>query len=89
MIERKRIEEAVVLEVEKLLAEETGKHRDVALQDGLTDSGLDSLAFAVLVTRLEESLGFDPFLALEEEIYPRTVAELADIYFDHQVESPA
>lgn len=79
-VDRKNIEDVILREVVKLLEEEKGDHVDVGLQDGLVESGMDSLAFAVLVTRLEDLLGLDPFLALEEDIYPRTVAELVDVY---------
>lgn len=46
----------------------------------LLDSGLDSLGFAVLVARLEEQLGYDPFSLLDEPVYPRTYGEFLDIY---------
>jgi acyl carrier protein len=42
----------------------------------LLETGLDSLGFAVLVTRLEEELGYDPFTLCSRAIYPiRSVAE--------------
>ncbi|MFC3688866.1 acyl carrier protein [Aquipuribacter hungaricus] len=46
----------------------------------LLDTGLDSLGFAVLVTRLEDSLGYDPFTDLEDAVYPRTVGEFVAVY---------
>lgn len=46
----------------------------------LLDSGLDSLGFAVLVARLEEELGYDPFVMMEEPVYPRTLGEFVSIY---------
>jgi len=48
----------------------------------LLDSGLDSLGFAILVARLEEELGFDPFVEMEEAVYPTTFAEFVSIYDD-------
>jgi acyl carrier protein len=51
----------------------------------LLDSGLDSLGFAILVARLEEELGFDPFVEMEEAIYPTTFAEFVKIYDDRSV----
>lgn len=52
------------------------------LEDGtvLLDTGLDSLGFAVLVTRLEDALGYDPFTDLEDAVYPRTVGEFVSVY---------
>lgn len=46
----------------------------------LLQTGLDSLGYAVVVTRLEQTLGYDPFLLLEEPVYPRTVGEFVAIY---------
>ncbi len=46
----------------------------------LLESGLDSLGFAVLVTRLEEDLGYDPFTLMEEPVYPRTLGDFVAIY---------
>lgn len=46
----------------------------------LLDSGLDSLGFAVLVTRLEEDLGYDPFTIMEDPVYPQTLGEFVAIY---------
>lgn len=53
-----------------------------ALRDDtvLLASGMDSLGFAILVARLEESLGFDPFIILSEPTYPRTFGEFVRIY---------
>ena len=46
----------------------------------LLESGLDSLGFAILVARLEEELGYDPFSIMEEPVYPRTLGEFVTIY---------
>jgi acyl carrier protein len=46
----------------------------------LLESGLDSLGFAVLVVRLEETLGYDPFVLMSEPVYPKTFGEFLDIY---------
>jgi hypothetical protein len=49
----------------------------------LLRSGLDSLGFATLVARLEETLGYDPFTLMEQPVYPRTVGEFIAIYERH------
>jgi len=49
----------------------------------LLESGLDSLGFAILVARLEEELGRDPFTEMEDVIYPRTLGEFVAIYQQH------
>ena len=46
----------------------------------LLDSGLDSLSFAIVVTRLELSLGVDPFSADEEAPFPITFGEFVEFY---------
>ena len=46
----------------------------------LLESGLDSLGFAILVARLEEEFGYDPFSIMDEPVYPRTLGEFVSIY---------
>ncbi len=46
----------------------------------LLQSGLDSMGFAVLVTQLEVDLGYDPFVLMEEPVYPRTLKDFVDMY---------
>lgn len=50
----------------------------------LLESGLDSLGFAVLVARLEEELGYDPFLLMTEPVYPQTFGEFLELYERHK-----
>jgi acyl carrier protein len=46
----------------------------------LLDSGLDSLGIAVLVARLEDRLGVDPFTASEDVQFPVTVGDFVKAY---------
>ncbi len=46
----------------------------------LLDSGLDSLSFAIVVTRLEISLGVDPFSADEDARFPVTFGQFVEFY---------
>jgi acyl carrier protein len=46
----------------------------------LVESGLDSLGFAVLVARLEDALGIDPFTAAEDAVFPVTFGDLVEVY---------
>jgi Phosphopantetheine attachment site len=46
----------------------------------LFESGLDSLGFAVVVIRLEESLGVDPFTIYENALPPVTFGEFVALY---------
>ena len=46
----------------------------------LVDSGLDSLCMAVIVARLEDSLGVDPFTTAEVAGFPVTLGEFIELY---------
>ena len=46
----------------------------------LAECGLDSLGFAVLVARLEDTLGVDPFTASEEVVFPVTLGDFVKVY---------
>lgn len=46
----------------------------------LLDSGLDSLGIAILVARLEETLGFDPFTESDDVAYPVTLGDFISFY---------
>jgi acyl carrier protein len=68
------------------LMAEAAEHTDSTLADDIHDgtvlleSGLDSLGFAILVARLEEELGRDPFADMEDVVYPNTLGEFIAIY---------
>lgn len=53
---------------------------NIASETVLLESGLDSLGFAILIARLEEELGYDPFTIMEEPVYPQTFGQLVEIY---------
>jgi acyl carrier protein len=46
----------------------------------LANCGLDSLGFAVLVARLEDTLGVDPFTAAEDAFFPVTLGDFVKVY---------
>ncbi len=46
----------------------------------LLETGLDSLCFAILVSRLEDATGQDPFSTVEASEYPQTVGQLVRLY---------
>ncbi len=48
----------------------------------LLDSGLDSLCFAVIVARLEDVLGTDPFIAAGDAPFPVTLSDFIKSYED-------
>jgi acyl carrier protein len=65
---------------------ETIEFRGSDLLDEITDesvllaTGLDSLGFAILVSRLEEDLSYDPFVLMDEPFYPKTFGEFVKVY---------
>lgn len=46
----------------------------------LLESGLDSLCFAVIVARLEDVLGVDPFSAADDAPFPVTLGDFVKSY---------
>jgi len=46
----------------------------------LVESGLDSLSFALVVMRLEDELGFDPFDADDAVKFPVTFGDFVKLY---------
>jgi hypothetical protein len=70
----------IVTQVKQVAREQ--KKRLPPLTDGLEllNSGLDSLCFAILVSRLEDSLGFDPFAASEDAPFPVTFGDFVNLY---------
>ena len=53
-----------------------------ALTDDLSlhETGFDSLAFAILVARLEDETGVDPFTIAEDAAFPATVGDFVRAY---------
>ena len=46
----------------------------------LVDSGLDSLCLAVIIARLEDLLGVDPFSTSADAPFPVTIGDLVSSY---------
>jgi hypothetical protein len=46
----------------------------------LHETGFDSLAFAIMVARLEDDLGIDPFTISEDADFPLTVGDFIKAY---------
>ncbi len=49
----------------------------------LLESGLDSLSFALIVARLEDAVGFDPFDSDEDMRFPVTFGDFVQLYDKH------
>jgi acyl carrier protein len=76
------IREMVLSKIRKIGEEQAAQLAPLTDDLSLMDSGLDSLGFAILVTRLEDELGFDPFTAADEGRYPVTLGGLINFYED-------
>jgi hypothetical protein len=65
----------------KRVAEEQGKRLAPLADDlRLLDSGLDSLCLAIIVARLEDTLGVDAFNSSEDNIVPVTLGDFIAFY---------
>jgi hypothetical protein len=71
----------IILEQFTQVADDQGKQLPI-LSDELIllDSQLDSLCFAIIVARLEDALGVDPFGTAEELTFPVTLGEFVALY---------
>ncbi len=80
------VKAAVISEIQQIASD--NKRSLPPLTDDLVllDSGLDSLAIAILVARLEEQLGFDPFSETDDVAYPVTLGDFIRFY-DHAAQS--
>jgi acyl carrier protein len=78
------VRDTVTLQFEQVAIEQ--KRKMARLTDGLKllESGLDSLSFALIVARLEDALGFDPFDTAEDMKFPVTFGDFVTLYEKHQ-----
>jgi acyl carrier protein len=70
----------IITEIQRIA--EAEKKQTPPLTDDLVllESGLDSLGIAILVARLEETLGFDPFTESDDIYYPVTLGDFIRFY---------
>jgi len=67
-------------EIQKVASEQQIKLAPLSDDLNLLESGLDSLCFAILVARLEDTLGVDPFTASDDVTFPVTLGDLVQAY---------
>jgi acyl carrier protein len=70
----------VIKHFEQVAVEQKRKLAPLSDKLKLLDSGLDSLSFALIVARLEEELGYDPFDTAEEIRFPVTFGDFVNLY---------
>jgi acyl carrier protein len=73
---------AVLAQFEQVAREQNKTLAPLSDDLALLDSGLDSLCFAIIVARLEDTLGLDPFTAKEDLEFPVTVGDFVKFYED-------
>ncbi len=76
------IRDTIVAQFEEVAKESNAKLAPLKDDLPLTQSGLDSLWFAIIVARLEDTLGFDPFADIEDDRFPVTFGDFVAIYED-------
>jgi acyl carrier protein len=71
----------IISQFEQVAVEQKRKLARLSDDLKLLDSGLDSLGFALIVVRLEEALGFDPFEDESGEMkFPVTFGDFVKLY---------
>lgn len=74
------IKDTIVSEIQ-LVAEQHNRALTPLTDDApLLNTGLDSLCFAVLISRLEDRLGVDPFSESEDIAFPVTLGDFVRVY---------
>ena len=74
------IKETIVSQMRDIAREQDKKLATLTQDLVLLESGLNSLSFAILVARLEDALGVDPFSAAEDVKFPVTLGDFVRIY---------
>jgi acyl carrier protein len=74
------VRSTIVSQFEQVAAEQRHKLASLTDERPLMESGLDSLAFAIVVARLEDSLGVDPFTASDDAQFPVTFGDFVRMY---------
>jgi acyl carrier protein len=73
----------IATQFEQVAVEQKRKLAPISDDLKLLESGLDSLSFALIVARLEDSVGFDPFDSDEEMKFPVTFGDFVQLYENH------
>jgi acyl carrier protein len=76
------VRSTIVSQFEQVAREQNRKLAILSDDLVLIDSGLDSLCFAIVVARLEDALGSDPFSVTEDARFPVTLGDFIKLYED-------
>ena len=70
----------IISEIEQVAKDQNKTLRPLTDDLELLESGLDSLCFAILVARLEDKVGYDPFTMSDDIEFPVTLGEFIGVY---------
>jgi hypothetical protein len=73
----------IAAQFETVAVEQKRKLAPLSDELKLLESGLDSLSFALIVARLEDAVGFDPFDTDEDMKFPVTFGDFVRLYENH------
>jgi hypothetical protein len=76
------LQSRIYAQFEQVAAEQDKSLKPLGDDLVLLECGLDSLCFALIVARLEDELGYDPFTASEDVYFPVTLGEFVKFYAD-------
>ena len=74
------IQAVILATIEQVASEQSKPLKELHKSLLLIDSGLNSLCLAVIVAKLEDELGVDPFSADVAVPFPKTVGDLIACY---------
>jgi acyl carrier protein len=78
------VRSTITAQFEQVAVEQKRKLARLSDDLRLLDSGLDSLSFALIVARLEDAVGFDPFDSDQETRFPVTFGDFVHLYENHK-----
>jgi acyl carrier protein len=70
----------LISEIKQIADQHQRKLAPLTEESVLINTGLDSLCFAVLIARLEDRLGVDPFSTSDAIDFPVTLGDLVRVY---------
>ena len=76
------VRSTILAQIEQVASEQNRTLVPLTDETVLLESGLDSLCFAILVARLEDHLGYDPFTASDDVYFPVTLGDFVRFYDD-------
>ncbi|HTW89500.1 MAG TPA: hypothetical protein VMD75_16000 [Candidatus Binataceae bacterium] len=76
------VRSTIITQFEQVIKEQNKQVPTLSDDLVLLESDLDSLCFAIIVARLEDALGVDPFSAAEDVDFPVTLKDFIKFYED-------